>query len=609
MPFTQDARICTLLTPLPENTLVLQEFSGTEFINDISMFRVRAVAEKKPVDLDALLGCPMRVRVETKHGKRWFNLTVFSARYLGNETTNHFYEFELRPWYWALSKRENSRIFHDKTIEDIIGTVLREYAGLQYSDHKFAVQGGLPTLEYVVQYRETDLAFVRRLLEEYGLNFHLKMEENKQTLIMSNSNDGFVTVPGPARPFVPVAGVHEANTEHLHTWLGQRMVTTGRVRMTDNDFKKPKTGLEVKSEDTKGYANSSFESYDYPGRYLETGDGTSLVERRMAAYRTQDATVRADGYLMSLGAGMIFALSEHTTASENGNYVCLSAHHHFVDGGYRSGGNTSARYDGYYSLTKEASPIAPERVTPRGYMRGPQTAVVVNGGDSEVDEYGRIVVKFHWDTSAQSMKCRVSQMWAGPNWGTIFIPHVGMEVIVEFLNGDPDYPVVTGCVYNAAMMPPYPLPDKKLVSGVKTRNTNELTFDDNDGAEKIYIHARKDLEIMVENDESQEIRNNSKREITGTRTDKINKTEDITVVGARTVTVKSTETKKVTSTLSISSDTKIELKVGGSSITIDPTGIKITAVKIEILASAQLETNGSAMAKHTAGGVMQIQAP
>lgn len=612
--FTQAFRIGRLLTPLPENTLVLQEFSGTEFINDISSFRVRAVAADGPVDLDKLLGQPMTVDFKALHGDRWFNLTVFSARYLGNERTNHFYDFELRPWIWAMSRRETSRIFHKKTVKEIIAEVLGDYTSLTGAAHEFHIQTSMPKLEYTVQYRETDLNFVRRLLEEFGINFHMKMDMRGQTLVMSDNTDGFVAVAGPVRPFVPNAGHHESSVEHIHTWLAQRTLTTGAVRLTDYDFKRPTVAMEVTQKNDQPYVNSSFESYDYPGRYIESADGKSLAKRRLDGFRSADATVRADGNLLSLGAGMMFTLRAHEQTDQNGKYVCLSAHHHFVDGGYRSGGGHSASYDGYFALTKESSPIAPERITPRSVVRGPQTAVVTVGADSAVDKWGRINVKFHWDTYAQSMPCRVSQMWSGPSWGTVFIPRVGMEVIVEFLEGDPDRPIVVGCVYNETNMPPYPLPDDKEISGIKSQTMggsgyNEFIFDDTAGKELIRMHGQKDLEVTIENDETHVIKHDSKHTITGNRTDKIGENESTTVSGDRTVTVTGTETTKVTKKIIIASDAEIEIKVGTSVITITPTGIKIAAVKIEVLASAMLETNGSATAKHTAGGVLQIQSP
>jgi type VI secretion system secreted protein VgrG len=602
---SQQFRTGQLLTPLPEDTLALVEFSGTEFINDISTFRVRAVAEHRPVNLDDLLGEPMTIAFNTLHGTRWFNLTVFAARFLGQDDKYLSYEFELRPWFWAMARRETSRIFTKLTVEKIIEKVLEEYASITNSGFAFELRNSTPELEYTVQYRESDLNFVRRLLEEYGINFHLQMTQQKQTLVMSDSTDGFVTAPGDVRHFVPLENTHEGNVERFHTWLPQRMVTTGAVRLLDYDFTTPRTKLEAMVEVQKTIQNAPMESYDYPGRFTKDFPARILAQRRLDAFRTSDATVRGDGNLTSLGAGMMFTLRRHPT--DNDKYVCLSAHHHFTQGGYRSGSSIPPVYEGYFSLTKESAPIAPERVTPRGNVRGPHTALVIDGMDGGVDKYGRITVQFHWDSNAKSMPCRVSQMWAGPKWGTIFVPRQGMEVIVEFLEGDPDRPVITGSVYNESNMPPYTLPDDQSISGIKTRTMggasdqyNELIFDDKSGEEKIRIHGQKDLEVTIENNEKHEIKGDSEHTVKGN--------EKTTVVGTRTVTVSGTEDKTVTDKLTISSTTKIEIKVGPSSITIDNSGIKITAIKIEVLASAQLETNGSAMAKHTAGGMLQIQA-
>ncbi len=603
---SQQSQVGRLLTPLPEDTLALEELSGTEFINDISMFRIRAVAEDKAVDLDKLLGEPMRVALNTLHGTRWFNLTVFAARFLGQDGKYLFYEFELRPWIWAMARRETSRIFTKMTVEKIIESVLGEYHSITGSGFGFELRTPTPELEYTVQYRESDLNFVRRLLEEYGINFHLQMSEWKQMLVMSDSTDGFVTAPGDVRHFVPLQNSHEGRVERFHTWLPQRMVTTGSVRLLDYDFKFPRTKLETTADGRKTFAEAPMESYDFPGRFTEDRVGRTLSQRRLDAFRTADSTVRADGNLTSLGAGMMFTLSRHPT--DNGKYVCLSAHHHFTQSRYRSGGFDGPVYEGYFSLTRDTAPIAPERVTPRGNVRGPHTALVIDGMDGGVDEYGRITVQFHWDSNAKSMPCRVSQMWAGPKWGTIFVPRQGMEVVVEFLEGDPDRPLVTGCVYNKANKPPYDLPDQKSISGIKTQTMgggsdqyNELVFDDKSGEELIRIHGQKDLEVTIENNEKHEIKGDSEHTVKGN--------EKTKVIGARSVTVSGTEDKTVTDKLTISSTTKIEIKVGPSSITIDNTGIKITAVKVEILASAQLETNGSAMAKHTSGGVLQIQSP
>ena len=231
-------------------------------------------------------------------------------------------------------------------------------------------------------------------------------------------------------------------------------------------------------------------------------------------------------------------------------------------------------------------------------MRGPQTAVVTDGADGTIDEYGRIIVKFHWDKTAKSMPCRVAQMWAGNNWGTVFTPHAGMEVIVEYLDGDPDRPVVTGCVYNADNMPPWPLPDKKLTSGILTVRDNWLLFDDTEGSEVIDMHARKDFTSVVENDETHLVKNDSSKTIEGKQT--------LDVTKDSTTTIKGKSETKVQGSVLLESDEKIIIKCGGSTITLEPAGIKIEATKIDVAAVAALTTKGLT-AEHTSTANMTIK--
>jgi len=594
--YTQDSRGGKLFTPLGANKLLLLEFSGTEMTDDVSTFRVKALSEKAPVDLDKLLGKEMRVELELPADKtRYFYLTVFGARTLGSSNGNYLYEFELHPWIWAMARRETSRIFAEQTAMDIINEVVSEYAGLEGMAFRSHLINSLPMLEYTVQFCESDLSFVRRLLEQFGISFYVEMTQTKQTLVMVDNHDDYTDIG--ARSFLPVAQSHNAGAEVFDVWLPQRNLTTGSVRTVDYDFKRPKMALDATYKDTKGYSNASYEVYEYPGRFLEQGDGTIIARRRHDASRAADAIIKANGDVLSLGPGMKIALIDHPDASENGSYVCLSANHHYTNGSYQSGGQQETSYHGHFEMTLATNPVAPARVTPRPVMRGPQTARVVNGADGTLDEWGRVNVSFHWDSGAESMPCRVSQMWAGSAWGTVFIPRVNMEVIVEFLDGDPDRPIVTGCVYNAVNMPPWTLPDKNTVSGIKSNSMggggyNELAFDDKDGAELIRMHGQKDLEVVIENNEDHDIKRDSTRKIGGNRKDDITGTLTQTVAGA----------------ITIESKTSLTLKVGGSKIEMTPTEIKISSLNVTVEASAMLKTSAGAMADHKGGAIMKIGA-
>lgn len=594
--FSQAERQGRLRTPLPADTLLLTEFTGTEAVNDISLFRVRAFSVG-PVDLDKILGKGMSVEIDGGYDQpRQFHQIVFSGRIIAFTQDSYSYEFELRPWIWAASRRETSRIFEKKTVEKIIETVLGEYTQLPGASFEFKLRKRTPELEYTVQYRETDLNFVLRLLEEYGINYHFKMGQDTHKMVMSDSIDGFVKVEGNGRALHGTEDV-VLGEESLNSWLPQRTFTTGKVALRDYDFKNSAKLPKGESNAQRDYKLSALESFDYPGRFTTDADAMQLATRRALAFRTTDAQVRTSGDSVSLGAGMLVLVSGAEPADQNGSYACLSAHHHYTDGSYGGRGQGNS-YEGSYLLTSEDAPIAPARVTPKAVVRGPQTAKVVLGAEEAVDEWGRIKVKFHWDRSdaETSMYCRVSQMWAGSGWGTVFIPRKDMEVVVEFLEGDPDRPLIVGSVYNDKNMPPWELPKEKTKSGIKTKTHgsgkgyNELSFNDEGGKELIEMHGQKDLKVVIENNEDHEIKKDSKRKIGGDRKD------DIT----------GTLTQTVTGDIIIESKAKMTLKVGGSSIVMDSSSITIESLNIEIKGSAGLKTNGGGTAEHKTGGMMTI---
>lgn len=599
---SQDSRNGRLFTPLPKDRLVLLEFTGIESVNEINNFTVKALAAGDPIEPNDVLGKPMRVELDTRLGTvRTFHQVVFSVRYLGETGGGHIYEFELRPWIWALNRRVNSRIFHDLNVASIIQTICRQYGGTYTADLVITGDAEMPVLEYVVQYRESDLDFVRRLMEEYGLNMHCEMTSTGHKMVLTTGAAGFTLAEGTDRTFSQ--GSSDAETraeENFVTWAIDRTVPSGSVRYLDYNFKTPAVSMEVKEGSVKTFTGTTYEVLDYPGRYENAGDGKYLVKRRANALQAGEESIRTSGELPSLGAGMKFNLASHPDSKQEGKYCVMSAHHSYVSNQYRTGTMTTERYQGSYRLVRESSPIAPLQKTPKPVMRGPQTGVVVKGADGVIDEYGRIVVKFHWSPNEESMLCRVSQMWAGPAWGSIFTPHVGMEVVVEYLDGDPDRPLVVGCVYNAKNMPPWALPAERLKSGIRTVRNNRLMFDDKDGSEQIEINARKDLQVTVENNATRDVLKDSKDTVFGISEETVEKN--------RTVNVKADEKKNITGNLTIEAGSSITLKCGGSTIEMKPGAITIKSMQVTIEGSGTLDTKGG-KATHKGTGVMIIQAP
>ncbi|MBL3561510.1 type VI secretion system Vgr family protein, partial [Rhodovulum sulfidophilum] len=319
------------------------------------------------------------------------------------------------------------------------------------------------------------------------------------------------------RPFRPAEGHHQEEVSHFRAWRPARRITTGAIRLTDYNFKTPVAAMETDHLGDAAYEQGQIESFDWPGDYLDQGRGRVVAELRAAGERGQDRRYEAEGDIVALGAGFRVTLSGDPVPGTGGEYMCLSARHSYTADNYGSGGSDDGdgrAYDGQYVLMPVEAPLLPEQKTARADVRGPQTATVVGEGEIDCDEYGRILVRFHWDLDeAWSMRCRVSQSWAGSGWGGMVIPRIGMEVVVEFLDGDPDKPLVTGCVYNGRNRVPYDLPENKTVSTFKSdthqgAGYNEFRFEDEKDREEVFMHAQKDHNEKTNNNHTERVDNN-----------------------------------------------------------------------------------------------------
>lgn len=588
-PYTQDKRIASFSTPLGKDVLVLRKFHGTEGMNELFEFRVEAVTTERHLNFDRAVGdhCTLSARTAAG-GARYFNGMLTEVQLLNEEDEGIVYRLVLRPWLWLLSKTRDSLIFHNKTAPDIISEVFKKHRFADYENH---LSGDYPELEYCVQYRESDMDFVRRLMEQHGIGFYFRHKNGGHTLVMSDGTPAYQPVPGEKRPFIAVEKYHQREGEHFYQWATERRFTTGQVTLNDYDFKRPNAHLKAEHSADAASKNAKLEIYDYPGKYVERGHGADYARWQLEAARAADGLFEALGDCLSCGPGSLVTLSGHPDKVQNRRYLAVRCSHAFVAEAYRSRKQLEEQsYRGAYTFMDASRPYAPEAVTPKPYIRGPQTAVVVGDGEIDCDKYGRIKVRFHWDRkNDQSVRVRVAQVWASSGWGGIFIPRVGMEVIINFLEGDPDRPIVVGCVYNDDNMPPYDLPGEKNVAGWKSESTkggggyNEIAMDDTKGNELLRAHAQRDAETMVENDERREVKNNRKTDI-----------------GVN-------DTLNVGNELYIEANSKITLKVGESTLVIDPVSITLKSVNITASAQANLETSSKALAKHTADATMTIR--
>ena len=589
--------------------LALLGFTGHEAINSLFEFKVDCLSSTEGIDFDALLGRNASIRLETieaDHPERYFDGLLTEAQWLGPVEGGHGYMLTLRPWLWVLGLRENQRIFHNKTAPEIIAEIFADHGFAHVSD----LQHDYPKMEYTVQFQESDLDFVQRLMALFGISYHFRHAMHEHTLVLFDEVDALPEIPGTSRPYRHTSRQYRDKGEHLHDWSSGRRMTTGRVTMTDYNFATPRTAMKVEADSGAGYEKGDVESFLYPGRYPDRGAGGALSDLRQKQAAMTDGLQAAQGDCAGLVAGMRVAVAGHPDPKIDGEtFVALSCQHAYTSEGYRTGDGGKAEedsYQGQYTLRQVDAPVVPPaaRVAPR--VPGPQTAVVVGEGEIDCDEYGRIIVRFHWDRDgAHSMRCRVAQLWAGKGWGGLAVPRVGMEVVVEFIDGDPTRPLVVGCVYNADNMPPFEVENGGKTMGMKSNSTpggggyNELAFDDTKGEEEMRLHAQYDLNAEILHDETRHVFND--------RTTTIDNDESLDVGNNRDATIGSDDTLDVGQTLTVTAGSKITLKVGMSSITMDASSITLKAPTVEIKAMQQFTSSSGAISEHKAAALMDIK--
>ena len=543
-PFKQSERLGRLTTALGPDVLVLLRFDGEDHVNNLFDYRIAALAARDDLDFDALIGTHGSVQIATRDGGlRPFDGIITQARWAGVGENGHRYDLTLRPWFWLAGRRRNQRIFHNKTVVQILQELLADYAPLGDPALEVRLKRDYPVLEYTVQYRESDLDFARRQMERHGISFHFTHAPGSHTLALTD--DALAHDSIGMRPFKRYEGHHQFDHEHFRDWAPERRLTTGAMRLTDYNFKKPMQAMETNTVGDAAYVQGKIESFDYPGDYLAQDIGQIVAGLRTQQERGADRRNRAGGDCASLAAGLRVTLGGDSVPGTGETYICLSAHHRFASQAYASGGagDDEEAFTGSYVLMPDTAPFAPPKITPLAVVQGPQTAVVVGEGEIDCDEYGRILVRFHWDlNAAHSMRCRVSQNWAGNGWGGMVIPRIGMEVVVEFLEGDPDKPLVTGCVYNGRQGRPYPLPEHKTKSvfrsdSHKSSGFNEFTFEDATGAENISLHAQKDQTVKVKNNRSKRIDNDQVESVGRNKAISVGKNHQENIGGSMNLTV------------------------------------------------------------------------
>jgi type VI secretion system secreted protein VgrG len=571
----QDNRSVKVTTPFGPNALVFARMTSLEPVSQPFHCEISLLSESGDLDPDRILGKPLVVSLATTGPKpaRYFHGLVTEFEQVGYSERMHEYRAVTRPWFWFLTRTADCRIFQSKSVPDIFKEVCQK-AG--FSDLELHV-GSHPRREYCVQYRETDFNFLSRLLEHEGIFYYFEHSENKHVMVLTDDVGDCKPVAGyDSVPFYP-ATTSDAMRErdHLASWSFQKSFQPGSFAARDYDFERPSPIPAGTASISRAHDASAYEIYDFPAEADEVGSSGSQITSkgvdRIAKLRVQELQVpqmvaRGSGDAAGLAAGHLFKLTGHPRASLDIQYLVTSTSIDLSAPAYHAGAGAGEMQ---FAIAVEAvdarEPYRPARITPKPMIHGTQTALVVGPKGEEIytDEYGRVKVQFPWDRYGKldeksSCFVRVGQLWAGKSWGGIHIPRIGQEVIVSFLEGDPDRPIIIGSVYNGANKPPYTLPDNKTQSGIRSRsslegtgdNFNELRFEDKKGAELLLLHAEKDHTVEVENDESHSVghdrnktvKNNETTSIGKDRTESVGGNEGLTVDKDRTKSVKGSET-------------------------------------------------------------------
>jgi type VI secretion system secreted protein VgrG len=516
--YTQDNRLLILDTPLGKDVLLLQELTGEEGISRLFTYELNLLAhENDSVVFSDIVGQKVSIALSRPDGTSRY-ISGYVSRFTQGDTDERMfthYHAQVVPWLWFLTRQADCRIFQNMAVPDIISQVFNLF---DFKDFRLSLKNTYPQLEYCVQYRETSFNFVSRLMEEFGIFYYFDHStEGKHTMVLADQSSTLPACPSsPISYDTQVGGIYDP--EAITDWHVGQEVRTGKYTVTDYNFTTPSTSLLANDPTVVNLsASQPLELFDYPGLHTTKDQGDTVAKTRMQEEEAGYMVVQSASNCRAVMSGYSFVLKNHYRGDQNTNYVVTEVRHYATAGQTYTTAGTQGGETYSNNLTCIPASVAyrPPRVTPKPFVQGPQPALVVGKAGEEiwVDKYGRVIVQFYWDRLGQqnensSCWIRTSQPWAGGNWGAMWIPRIGQEVLVSFLEGDPDRPVITGRVYNANQMPPYTLPDYQTRSTFMSRsskgggasNYNELRFEDLKGQEQIFMNAEMDMDLRVEKD-------------------------------------------------------------------------------------------------------------
>lgn len=527
--------------------LLFESMTHSAGLSELGETELALLSSKSDIAPEDLLGHPVSVRLRlADESERHFNgyvtrigLGVHRGRFYGYQAT-------VRPWLWFLTRRTDCRIFQNKTVPDIVKEVFEAH---KIADFKFQLFREYRERVYCVQYRESDFNFAMRLLEHEGIYWYFAHTEDRHTLVMVDSVSAHDAEPNcESLPYYDAEASIAPDLDHIKRWTFQRHVKSGKVVLKDYDFERPSVLPAADAAHERQYEMADYEWFDYqPGTFVKAADGEQYARDRMDEFQSGFEVHRGSSNSRSIEAGRLLKLTRHPRDEQNAEYLLTRVNITASVDGYEATSRAEDVFDCAFSAIPSAQQFRPRRQTPKPIVQGPQTALVVGTGDIHTDKYGRIKVQFYWDRYGKrddksSCWIRVSQNWGGKGWGGMFIPHVGQEVIVEFLEGDPDQPLVTGRVYNAENMPPVALPAGKTKSIIRDHGGNQIRMEGAAGSEQlhlfspfansklslgapngnpgVFISTEAEMKILVTELVDQQFKANYKREVHGTESKK-----------------------------------------------------------------------------------------
>lgn len=653
MTYSQASQPIRIKTALGETTLLLTYFTGSEEISEPFEYTVTMASDNDAIDLASLIGTPATVTLQLSTDKQRYFSGWFRNVEQHQKRADGLIEYEgiLVPWLWFLHLSADCRIFQTKTVTEIISAVFDDAGFTDYSDETTTQ---FDARDYCVQYQESHFNFVSRLMEEEGIFYFFRHTEGKHTLVLADAKQSYQECPDQSNAdYRPSSGDEVSNTVHSIVLAGSAF--TQKTINTNYNFTTP--SLTIQAEQSEG---SQYSVAEYTSKYETASDAERYAKLRLDGLTEMQSIIKGAGNVRSFSSGYTFTLQAHYRSSLNGKHLLLSVTHTADATEYNSASGTGFAYSNTFEAIPASVLFRPERKALKPRIDGVQTAAVVGPAGEEiyVDSYGRVKVQFYWDrvgTQDENSSCwvRVSQIWAGQQWGWISNPRIGQEVVISFVEGDPDRPLITGRVYNGEQTVPYTLPANKTQTGIQSRsslqgsadNYNEIQFEDKKGFECISVHAEKDMITFVENDDTQTVQNNRSIEVDGTHTEKIQKDTAITITegnhsltlnqGNQSITLdqgnqatsikegnqsttldmgnQSTELKMGDETykLDLGKSEKeamvsIELKVGQNSIKIDQSGITLQGLMIKVQGQIQVQV-AAPMTQVNGDGLLQLK--